>query len=318
MRLTEFISEAKSPLSLFKKMTPMDPPGKVVPMAIMKKDSDDYFEEHGLEEQPWAHIAANLLGVTKIGDLALVESEDEQHPKYVDIAGEGWKTKKSYKRTFGYDEIATGTIYGVDAVMVSDFGYWAYIIRNADKTKGKVVKEEIISEGLDFNVEQMGELLNKAENIVVKMKKQLDANVSIATFRKSMNELRTIAYSEIPKALKSEPKGVADKKKADRAEKAKNFDAKLSKYWQDYFTANYELDDFTNHGGGSVANAKKKVLSIYEKVKSTYSKSVADKMHSWAAAAYERAYYGRDKKWDVLIDELPPSVDPTWIEEEFL
>jgi len=142
MKLKEFINESKSPLSLFKKVNPMDKGGKVVPMAIMKKDYDNYFEDNELEEQPWTHVAANLLDVKNIGDLALIDSEEPNFSKAEAAIGDGWKTKKTYKRDFGYDEIAVGTIYGVDAVLVSDFGFWAYIIRNADKTKGKIVKEE--------------------------------------------------------------------------------------------------------------------------------------------------------------------------------
>lgn len=113
----------------------------------------------------------------------------------------------------------------------------------------------------------------------------------------------------LPKKRVKEPEVKRDSSK---------FDKKLSKYWEDYFLANYDFDDFTNHGGGSVANAKKKVYKIFDKVESEYGKNTANKMVQWAEDAYERAYYGRDKSWKKLIAELPDTVDSKWIEEEYM
>lgn len=96
------------------------------------------------------------------------------------------------------------------------------------------------------------------------------------------------------------------------------FDKKLSKYWEDYFLANYEWDYFTDHGGGSTASAEKKAKRLYDKVKTQYSKKLADRMAKWVEEAYERAADGRYKKWDQLIAGLPDEVDSTWIKEKFL
>ena len=98
------------------------------------------------------------------------------------------------------------------------------------------------------------------------------------------------------------------------------FDSKLSNYWKEFFNANYDLDDLTNHGGtrNEINNADRKYKKFYKQVESEYSKKMAEKMEKWAANAYERVYYGRDKSFKQLIKELPAEVDSSWFEQDFM
>ena len=192
-------------------------------------------------------------------------------------------------------------------------------LAHAKIAKDKFLKEgTILGEGLDFNLEQMSALLDKAEKLVAKMKKHLTSDVTVATFRKTMNELLSVVHTEIPKTLKSKPKALADKEAADKKNRASKVDPTLSKLWQEYFEQNYAWDDGYNHDGVGWKKAKAKCEKIEATVTKNYSSAMAKKMVKWAQDAYEQNYYNRGKKWDKLIKELPVEVDPTWIEEEYL
>jgi hypothetical protein len=140
LRLDETVNGVKNPLSKFKKMPAFDGDGAVIPWSIFQDGNDiDYFDENELDEAPWAHIAAHFLKVKNIKEMAFVESEasdyDEEYFAKIDRAFKSTKKLPAYE--LGYQNLELGKAFGVDMFYVSDHGYTAYLIRMADKNKGK-------------------------------------------------------------------------------------------------------------------------------------------------------------------------------------
>jgi hypothetical protein len=99
--------------------------GKIIDVQNMEPEQLETLNESNLDCPTWVHLAASLLGATDLNQLSFADSE-ESYNLMEDIVFIG---NEEIDVTFlGYSYMKKGTVDGVPAIFLSDYGYNCFVI----------------------------------------------------------------------------------------------------------------------------------------------------------------------------------------------